>query len=152
MTCDEKMEINKAVAAKVERINEALYKDDVEALNAELASSMVACDYSELVKPVYKISERGEAFFIYQGVKFNVRLLMDAMQAKTTDLYVITYGHNRYCGEPDVYYEQVVPDTEFYCLEVSGGRAVPEEILKACDEELGKWDNIEALLNEQKEA
>ena len=103
-------------------------------------------------KPSYCISEKtGEVYFMYKGVKFWVRLLMDAMQARVTDLYVITYSHKYYKKDAEIFYEQVVPDTETYCLGVCEGKLVPDEILRACDEELDKWDNIEELFKEQRE-
>ena len=104
------------------------------------------------LNPHYALSEKtGEVYFMYRGVKFWVRFLVDAMQARVTDLYVITYGHKYYKKDAEVFYEQVVPDTETYCLGVCEGKLVPDEILRACDEELDKWDNIEELLKEQRE-
>ena len=152
ITEDEKQKIFNAVWAKLRRIEEALDKDDLAVLNSELSSSVVSSDYTELLKPSYCISEKtGEVYFMYKGVRFWVRFLVDAMQAKVTDIYVITYDHKYYKKDAEVFYEQVVPDTETYCLGVCEGKLVPDEILRACDEELDKWDNIEELLKEQRE-
>lgn len=148
----EKGIIYAAACDKATRIREALDKDDLVMLNNELSSAMVSSDYTELIKPCYRLTEcNGEVYFMYKGVKFWVRELVDAMQAKRTDLYVITYSHRYYTkANTEVFYEQVVPDTETYCLNFSEGKTVDDEILRACDEELDKW-NIEALLKEQRE-
>lgn len=152
MTREEKGIIYHAACEKATRIRQALDRDDIPTLNSELSSSMISSDYTELLKPHYALSEKtGEVYFMYKGVKFWVRFLVDAMQAKVTDLYVITYGHKYYKKDAEIFYEQVVPDTETYCLGVCEGKLVPDEILKACDEELDKWDNIEELLKEQRE-
>lgn len=148
----EKTIIYAAACAKATRIREALDKDDLAMLNSELSSAMVSSDYTELIKPCYSVTEQThEVYFMYKGVKFWVRELVDAMQARRTDLYVITYCHKYYKKDVEIFYEQVVPDTETYCLGVCEGKTVDDEILRACDEELNKWDSIEELLKEQRE-
>lgn len=147
----EKTIIYAAACDKATRIREALDRDDLVMLNNELSSAMVSFNYTELLKSCYMLTERGEVYFMYKGVKFWVRELIDAMQVRRTNLYVITYSHKDYKKDAEVFYEQVVPDTETYCLDACEGKIVDNEILRACDEELDKWDNIEELLKEQRE-